>query len=296
MKDHLLLIVWIWSWGGILVLELTPCSKVGNGWDILQGIITNFSGVFLGKFSERAVISQSEIISVLCVHGTTSSVICDTDTGTNGWLNKWHSLSVVSTQKKKICMIFFSYATIYMPLYTLPNHISGENRRTPDILPRLQEIDETRWRLFIDSRFATENAPFDFVVDLWEDLPRNRFENVSRVDMIMATIPKVANEDYVILDIRELRDSNVDSNAPSADQYFSVLYFDNSTLNPGDVKVIDKCFQQCQVFNPPISALSKLSIRVVKGDGTLVSTTETGTKKNVTLVFDIILTPSPQGG
>lgn len=183
-----------------------------------------------------------------------------------------------------------------MPLYTLPRHISGQDRRTPDILPILEEIDDTRWRLFIDSRFASENAPFDFVVDLWNDLPRNRFENVSKVEMIMATVPKVSNEDYVILDIRELRDSNVDSNAAAAYQYFSVLYFDNSTLNAGDVKVIDKCFHQSQVFNPPIGALSKLSIRIVKGDGSLVTTSETGGKKNVTLVFDIVLKPAPQGG
>jgi len=183
-----------------------------------------------------------------------------------------------------------------MPLYTLPEYISGDNRRTTDILPRLEEINETRWRLFIDSRYAAENAPFDFVVDLWNDLPRNRFENVSRVDMVMATVPKVSAEDYVILDIQELRDSNVDSNVPTADQYFSVLYFDNSTLNAGDVKVIDKCFRQSQIFNPPIASLSKLSIRIVKGDGTLVSTTETGGKKNVTLVFDIVLKPAPQGG
>lgn len=183
-----------------------------------------------------------------------------------------------------------------MPNYTLPQHISGCDRRVPSILPRLEEIDSTTWRLFIDSRFATENAPFDFVVDLWNDLPRNRFENVSKVEMVMATVPKVDGEDYVVLDIQELRDSNTDSNVPAADQYFSILYFDNSTLNPGDIKVIDKCFRQSQLFNPPIGALSRLSIRLVKGDGTLVATSETGGKKNVTLVFDITLDPSPQGG
>ena len=183
-----------------------------------------------------------------------------------------------------------------MPNYTLPQYISGEDRRTTAILPRLEEIDPRRWRLFIDSRFATENEPFDFVVDLWNDLPRNRFENVAKVDMVMATIPKVENEDYVVLDIAELRDSNVDSNVPAADQYFSILYFDNSTLAPGDVKVMDKCFKQSQMFNPPIASISKLSIRIVKGDGTLVTEAETGSKKNVTLVFDITLDPSPQGG
>lgn len=183
-----------------------------------------------------------------------------------------------------------------MPLFTLPQHISGCDRRTPGILPRLEEIESTRWRLFIDSRFATENAPFDFVVDLWNDLPRNRFENVSKVEMVMATVPKVDGEDYVILDVQELRDSNVDSNVGAADQYFSILYFDNSTLAPGDIKVIDKCFHQCQIFNPPIGSLSKLSIRVVKGDGSLLTMAETGGKKNVTFVFDIVLDPSPQGG
>lgn len=186
-----------------------------------------------------------------------------------------------------------------MPFFNRPHHIPGADRRTADTLPRLEEIDHRHWRLFVDSRCVQPDNvldPFHWIVNLWDDLPRNRFENVEMVCLKMYSIPKVDGEDYVCLDIAELRDANVDSNCPVADKAFSICYFDNSLLAPGDVKPMDKCWQQCVTFDPPIPALSKLTVKVVKYDGMPVQLDETGGVDRVSFVLDVFMKPAQQGG
>jgi hypothetical protein len=177
-----------------------------------------------------------------------------------------------------------------MPRYTLPHHISGGDRRTVDVLPRLQEADASTRRLFLDSRDASTYAPFEFSFKLGADMTRQPYDNISSIELKAATIPKVAGENYVILDIAELRDSNIDSSCPALHDGFAVCYFDNSGLSPGDVKVSDKIFCQKALFNPPKS-LDKLTVRLLKHDGTVVSTSETGGVEDVSILLSLTLEP-----
>ncbi len=174
-----------------------------------------------------------------------------------------------------------------MPRLTT-DHISGEDRRHEDFLPfARQPVAKTR-RLFIDSRDASTYTPFDFIVKLDDDVSRGRYRNVSSVELKAATVPKVAGEDYVILDIDELRDSNIDASTPALNDGFALCYYDNSSLADGSVKVIDKIFNQKADFNPPIT-LDKLKVQIKKHDGTIVSPSETANSNNVSLLFEITM-------
>ena len=172
-----------------------------------------------------------------------------------------------------------------MPFYS-DDHISGCDRRTTDVLQKSGIVSTYTRRFFVDSRHASTYSPFDFVVRLGDDVTRNKFKNVRSIELKAATIPKVANEDYVILDIPEMKDSNIDSNVPDIHDGFAMCFFDNSSLNPGNVKVVDKIFNQKAEFSPPIS-VDRLSIKIKKHDGTLVSTSDTANAETVTLLFEV---------
>lgn len=176
-----------------------------------------------------------------------------------------------------------------MPRYT-SNHLEGIDRRTADTLPMLMEADSSTRRLFLDSRDATTYSPFEFTFDIGQDIERGRYRKVSSVELKAAAIPKVADEMYVVLDIAELRDSNIDSSCDALNDGFALAFFDNSTLNPGDVKLSDKIFSQRATFNPPKS-LDKLTVRVLKHDGSVVSPTETGNIENVSMLLSLTQEP-----
>lgn len=177
-----------------------------------------------------------------------------------------------------------------MPSYTLPERLPGEDRRTVDILPMLQEADNKTRRLFLDSRDASTYSAFEFTFNIGQDLLRNRYTNVSSVELKAATIPKIDGEMYAILDIAELRDSNIDSSCQPLHDGFAVCYFDNSSLSPGDIKVSDKIFCQKAVFNPP-KTIDKLTVRILKHDGTVPATSETGNVENVSLLLGVTQEP-----
>lgn len=172
-----------------------------------------------------------------------------------------------------------------MPKLTT-DHISGGDRRHEDYLQYAKNLVPVTRRLFIDSRDASVYAPFDFTIKLDDDVSRGRYRNVSTVELKAATVPKVAGEDYVILDIDELRDSNIDSSTPTLNDGFALCFFDNSSLAAGDVKVIDKIFNQRAEFSPPIT-LDKLKIKIKKHDGTVVTPAETANSNTVSLLFEI---------
>lgn len=172
-----------------------------------------------------------------------------------------------------------------MPYYTT-DHISGTDRRSEDVLLPPKRLEYVQRRLFIDSRDASVYAPFDFTVKLDDDVSRGRYKNVESIELKAVTIPKIANEDYCVIDIEEMEDSNIDSSVPTLNNGFAVAYFDNSTLAAGDVKVVDKLFTQRAVFNPPIT-LDKMKVKIRKHDGSIVSPSDTANSNNVTMLFEL---------
>lgn len=176
-----------------------------------------------------------------------------------------------------------------MPRYTT-NHFEGIDRRTADTLPMLAEADSNTRRLFLDSRDATTYSPFEFTFDIGQDIERGRYRKISSVELKAAAVPKVTDEMYVILDIAELRDSNIDSSVDALNDGFALVFFDNSSLSAGDVKLSDKIFSQRAIFNPPKS-IDKLTVRVLKHDGNVVTTSETGNAENVSFLLSLTQEP-----
>src|SRR5210317_843455 len=156
-----------------------------------------------------------------------------------------------------------------MPYYTT-DHVSGIDRRSEDVLLPPKRLEYVQRRLFIDSRDASVYAPFDFTVKLDDDVSRGRYKNVESIELKAVTIPKIANEDYCVIDIEEMEDSNIDSSVPTLNNGFAVAYFDNSTLAAGDVKVVDK-----------------MKVKIRKHDGSVVSPSDTANSNNVTLLFEL---------
>jgi len=170
------------------------------------------------------------------------------------------------------------------------DHISGQDRRHEAYIQERPSYALLTRRLFVDSRDASvRRGPFDFTIRLDGDVGRNRYRNVTSVELKACCIPKVASEDYVILDIEQLKDSNIDSSVPHLNDGFAVSFFDNSSLAPGDVKLSDKNFSQRVLFDPP-KTLDRLDIKLRKHDGSLITDADTGGTSNVTsFLFDITM-------
>lgn len=175
-----------------------------------------------------------------------------------------------------------------MPTYRYHEYMTGENRRDQTLVPPRKKSKTTR-RLLIDSRDAETYEPFRFTVYLNRDIAIQRYTDVSCVELKLASIPKVEDEQYVVLDIEELRDSNLDASNPTAHESFAVVYFDNSRLATGTYKPMDKFFSQKTYFTPPIGSIDRLTVSVRKPDGNLVSTSETGNNEHVSFLLDVTM-------
>ncbi|MGA1563834.1 MAG: hypothetical protein ACO35C_04355 [Pontimonas sp.] len=178
-----------------------------------------------------------------------------------------------------------------MPNYTFPRYVTGENRRDDSILPPCRDKTVVTRRLLIDSRDADANAyqPFDFTIRLDPDVSRSRYTNIETVELKLASIPKVANEQYVVLDIQELRDSNLDASNQAAHESFAVVYFDNSSLAAGAYKPMDKFFSQKTTFSPPIGSIDRLHVTVRKQDGNIVTKSETANVEDLSFMLDVTM-------
>lgn len=150
-------------------------------------------------------------------------------------------------------------------------------------------------RLFIDNRDRHESSasPFDFKLFLGNDASRSigisGYENVLSVELKALAFPKIANERYVILRIDELRDSYLDATCSPAQDAFAIIYFDSDALATGSIKPLKGVdfYQKQLVFRPPLSKLNSLSIKFVKHDGNVVTTSDTGGESNVSLMLEV---------
>jgi hypothetical protein len=169
--------------------------------------------------------------------------------------------------------------------------MTGENRRDDSILAPKRKASTYTRRLLIDSRDAEPGMyrPFRFTIRLDRDMSLERYQNIRCVELKLASIPKVANEQYVILDIEELRDSNLDASNQTSHESFAVVYFDNSSLTPGSYKPMDKFFSQKTYFTPPISSIDRFTVTVRKPDGSIVDISETGNNHHVSFLLDVTM-------
>lgn len=147
-------------------------------------------------------------------------------------------------------------------------------------------------RLLVDNRDRISGSPFDFQVVFGNAYRPNssgvsEYINVSSVEMKLLAFPKIDAEDYVILDVKELNDSNLDASNTAGTRSFAVGYFDTSALSAGVVKPIRDFYSQKIAFDPPLAKLDRLSVKCVKRNGNVVTVGETGNQGNVSMLLEI---------
>lgn len=179
-------------------------------------------------------------------------------------------------------------------------HSHGPYARAQDDMPYFstrfapaeQHTEQTYTRrLLVDNRDRTSGSEFDFVVRFGNPYINasgvSEYERVKSVDIKMAAIPKIAGEQYAVIDIAELNDSTLDATNNAANQAFAVSFFDTSILSPGDVKPSKDFYSQRVVFNPPLNKLDRMSVKILRQNGNVVTTADTGLVGNLSLLFEI---------
>lgn len=155
----------------------------------------------------------------------------------------------------------------------------------PRVPNAVKQVRKTR--IFIDNRDRISGTPFNFRVSLEGSF--ENFTNVSRIQLNSACMAKVQNEDYYIIQIRELQQGvTVTGDLGAVQNNLAVTYFDNGQLNPGDTKQTDLTKYGLPLdINPPLARLSDLSISVLKHGGQVVTPADCGGKETFSMLLDI---------
>lgn len=162
----------------------------------------------------------------------------------------------------------------------IPYFSSGYNE---PIAPAFKPIKR---RLLVDYRDRDSGSPFDFTVKLGAS-GVEPYQHVTSVELKLLALPKIASESYAIIDIKELNDSLLDATNNAANRSFAVGFFDSSILSAGDIKPIKDFYSQKIIFNPPLQTLDRLSVRVLKQNGNVVSTSETANVSDVSMLLEV---------
>ena len=137
--------------------------------------------------------------------------------------------------------------------------------------------------LFVDSRDAhiiRSNVDFSILLNGENTYPGEIYKNVVSVEMTSVSFTdgqtlSTGNEHYFVLDIEELS-NRIRSNAPNANRSFATIYYDPTTDGLNLIKGHDFDVK-VTTFNPPLSSLSRLSVRILSGnDKVPVNTSYTG--------------------
>lgn len=152
-----------------------------------------------------------------------------------------------------------------------------------------QPVFSTKRRLLVDYRDRDSGGPFDFSVKFGNN-GVTAYEHVKSVEMKMLALPKVQGETYAIVDIEELNDSLLDGTNNATNRSFCVGFFDSSLLAAGDIKVSKDFYSQKIIFNPPLQKLDRLTVKVLKQDGNVVSLSETNNVSSMVMLLEIVTT------
>ena len=117
------------------------------------------------------------------------------------------------------------------------------------------------------------SAPFQYRID-FTDTSLGVVENVKRLELKAASVPKARDELYVLLDIGSSYKSDfVATNQRHGTETFGVLYFDHDAMTTGAVKPMKGSdFSPKYVdFDPPLSSIKHLDICLRKYDGSVLT-------------------------
>jgi len=188
------------------------------------------------------------------------------------------------------------------------------------IIPRdvTQPTVKTSYNLFIDSRDrsptfnasnvpdASNSSPFNYSIyvnssaqgyqdasgtAIAKSIGAETFRNVVSVELKASSFPKVNFENYVVLDCDEINNLVINTD-DGCDRMFAVLYFDSDSLTPGQVKPMrgGDFGSKIKTFDPPLSSLSRFTIKFRRYGGDLVVVDDVGGMANIdhTLLFEIV--------
>tara|TARA_B100001996_G_C18667215_1_gene595319 strand:- start:1137 stop:1661 length:525 start_codon:yes stop_codon:yes gene_type:complete len=157
-----------------------------------------------------------------------------------------------------------------------------------DVLP--QPITK-RQHLFIDARdyLTASNTDLSFVVNL-QDIGMPDYEEVEEVELKSIMFPKIAGEEYYILDIPEFT-GRVHSTDNGSHDKFAVVYYDSSQTSAGDVKPMkgQDFDKKVHVFNPIKKRLSRFTVTFRKYGGDIITNTDIGSGDNykkISMMFE----------
>lgn len=89
------------------------------------------------------------------------------------------------------------------------------------------------------------------------------YRNVTSVELMAVSFPKILGEEWVCLSIEEL-DDNLDSIDGGSNGKFAIIYFDNVPTGVAKPLKGRDFIQKVVTFDPPLSSLDKLTIRFLK--------------------------------
>ena len=143
--------------------------------------------------------------------------------------------------------------------------------------------------LFVDSRDRdpADPNPFDFTITFnsarW-NIPS--FMHVSDISVKAFCMPKVMGEDYVYLDLGPKLNTTVyASDETVGDSILGVFYFDHGSMATGAVKPMkgSDFTPKVSVFDPILTEMDRLPIRVIKHGGVTVTKQDVATDPNADL-------------
>ena len=162
----------------------------------------------------------------------------------------------------------------------------------------IKKLNSTvRHRLFIDNRDRRVGGDaFKFEI-VCSDLGLAPYMHVTSVTLAGVSIPKIEGEDYCVLQIDELSDNQLDVTMPSISKAFALIYFDSSSMATGQTKPrpgVD-IYQKQLLFSPPLNKLDKLTISVLKHDGSVMTTSDVAGSNRMSMVLEITTTHGRMG-
>lgn len=162
---------------------------------------------------------------------------------------------------------------------TQENHFS--NLYIPEHLN--PALEEKKHIFFVDSRDVPNKfGDFSYAIEI-----PTPYKNVKSIELKGMSFPKIADENYVILEIDECKDRVESVDGGSADRTFAVCYFDK--MATGEVRPtrgadFDRKFY---TFNPPLNRLGRIHVKFKKHGGSVVAASDVNGVTNHTLLFEI---------
>lgn len=99
------------------------------------------------------------------------------------------------------------------------------------------------------------------------------YDYVTEAELLGVSFPKIDNEMYFIIDIPEFHSTLHSSDNKGSHEKFCIVYYDNSTLNKGEIKPIKGTdfSTKKSIFKPPLQTLNKITIMFKKHNGDILT-------------------------